>query len=696
MIYYKTLILLIITLSLQTIGQAHNDHIDSLISSLEKAKKDSVLINNYIYVSSYFYEKNLNKSNFYARKAFNISHEIGYIKGQAQSLFSLAQTEHKFGKLKNALRHYQQSAILFKNKKEIYFEGRSNAEAGNVYGDLGDMVNAIKNHQKAIQSFKKLNNKMGIATCFSDLGRINHAQKNHEQSLVYYKKAKDIFKKSKDKASLAKLYNRVSLVFRDKEEIEKSLDYNYKALLIQEQFGDKSGMAQSNFNIGETNIILKDWSRAKGFIDYSLKLYRDIGDQIGISKCYLITAKIALLQNQVNIATSNLMECIDIAKKSSSIPQLIEAYGVLARIYEDNKKYDKAFKYLRMFNALKDSLYSVERTRQFSEMEIKFQTETIEEKLEEVSNEKEVSDNKALTFTLSFFLGLIIFIVIIFMMKKKNKESEETNKHLEKKNRLIKKKNNEILDSILYAKRIQEAMLTSSSYIEHIFEEHLIIYNPKDIVSGDFYWAYNHKNSNTVYWATADCTGHGVPGALMSMIGTVLLNEAVIIKKEVSPGRILMQINAYLQRYLNKADTLYQTQDGIDISFCKLNKNTLTLEFAGAAHSVYIIRNGQLTELKGDKITLGQDPYGRIIDEFLVSEFQLENNDIIYTFTDGFSDQIGGPDKKKFKVGALKQLLIEISNLTMENQRIKIKKTLSLWQGENTQLDDILIMGVRV
>lgn len=677
-------------------GQSQSQIIDSLIVSLKTAEKDSVIVNNYIYLSSYFFEKNFKKSKYYANQALDLAGKLNYKTGQAQSLFLLGNTEHKLGKLKSALKHYLQASLLYKNQNKNYYLARSYAEMGNVQASLGDMVSSIKNHQKAISILKGLDNSVGVAHCYSDLGSINHMQKNYEQSLSYFTKAKKIFEHEKDDISLAKLYNRVSLVFRDKGEIDKSLSYDYKALLIQEQLRDQTGMAQSNLNIGETSILQKEWKRAQGYIDYAAKLYRDTEDQIGISKCYLINAKIALLQHKINIAKDNLERCIDIAIQSNALPELVDAYGVLSEIYAGNNEKEKAYDYLIKHNNLKDTLFSIERSRQFSEMEVKYQTEIIEEKLEEANVEKEEEANKAFTFTLSFFLGSGIFLVIVLLMKRKHKESQDNNKHLERKNKLIEKKNNEILDSILYAKRIQEAMLTSTSYIDQIFEEYMIFFRPKDIVSGDFYWAYQNKSKNTIYWATADCTGHGVPGALMSMIGTVLLNEAVIVKKLEGTDVILSQMSSYLQRYLNRTDSLYQTQDGMDIAFCKLNQDNLMLEVSGATHSIYIIRDGQLEELKGDKITLGQDPYGRSIDNFTVTNYQLESGDLVYTFTDGFPDQIGGENRKKFKVGALKNLLLEISHLSLAEQRHLIKDSLSNWQGQNPQLDDILIMGVRV
>lgn len=694
----KQLIILIAFAALQltTLGNPQKNAADSLAQHLKTATEDSAKVNNCIYLASYFFEKNLKKSNYFAQQALLISQNIKYRNGQAKSLFLLAQTEHKLGKLKSALTHFGESTRIFQQEQQSYFQGKGYAEMGNVYADLGEMVSAIKYHQTAIEVFKKLNNQIGIGNCYSDLGHINHMQKNYNQSLTYYQKAKNIFAKAKDEMALANLYNRVSVVFRDQQEIEKSLSYDYKALLIQEKLRDKSGMATSNLNIGETSIIQQEFTRSQGYIDYAAKLFREIEDQIGLSKCYLLSAQVALLQNKTQIAAQNLIKCIEIAEKARAIPQLVDSYKLLSDLSAQNNNIEEAYKYLAQHGALKDTLYSLERSRQFSEMEVKYQTETIEEQLEVEKLEKENEANKAFTFTLSFFLGSGIFVIILLLMRKKNKESAEINRNLERKNELIEKKNNEILDSIVYAKRIQEAMLTSADYLDKIFDDFFVLYKPKDIVSGDFYWAYHSNTTNNVFWATADCTGHGVPGALMSMIGTVLLNEVVIIKKVDSTAKILSQINAYLKRYLNNGDSLYQSQDGMDISCCKLDRSTMTIEVSGATHSVYVMRQGVLTELKGDKITLGQDPFSRKINNFSITQYQLQKNDIIYTFTDGYPDQIGGENRKKLKVGVLKKYLTEISTLPLQQQKNNLKEKLTHWQGENPQLDDVLIMGVKV
>jgi len=407
------------------------------------------------------------------------------------------------------------------------------------------------------------------------------------------------------------------------------------------------------------------------------------------------TTQLEFLKKDSILKESHALDSSYFLAKSELIKR-IENLKTFSELYAQKGAYDSAFHYLLEHEKLKNALLTTGDVRLFSAIKKKEHSDAKAAKLKEIKLKKEEKANDVLTFILYLVLGTSVFVIILLVLKKRNKASREINEHLERKNRLIEKKNNEILDSILYAKKIQDAILTSRTYIENIFKEHLILYNPKDIISGDFYWAYNNERSRTLYWATVDCTGHGVPGALMSMIGTVLLNESVIIKKETNPDKILTQMNKYLKRYINKTDSLYQTQDGMDISFCKLNSDNLTLETAGASQSIYILRGRELKELKGDKITLGQDPLGREIKEFSVHTYHLKQNDLIYTFTDGFTDQIGGPQNKKFKIGTLKSLLIEISHLPIVEQKEHLQNTFRKWKGSTPQIDDILIMGVRV
>ncbi len=266
---------------------------------------------------------------------------------------------------------------------------------------------------------------------------------------------------------------------------------------------------------------------------------------------------------------------------------------------------------------------------------------------------------------------------------------------IEQKKELI-QKNSQITDSIKYAQTIQQAILTSHEYFTSVFSDHFVYYQPKDIVSGDFYWAFKTK-TNKIYWCTADCTGHGVPGAFMTMIGNSLLNE-IIIENEVEETNIILdKLRESVIKTLNKSVDITSIADrnsnGMDIALCCWDLTTNELTFSGAHSSVIIIRNGELIQLKGDRQPIGLH---RKMDPFNVIHFQLEHGDRLYTSSDGYTDQLGGPEYKRYSFTQLKTLLLAIANLQMEEQKEELSKHHAAWKGAFDQIDDIVVVGVLV
>ncbi|PIP54069.1 MAG: hypothetical protein COX07_07355 [Bacteroidetes bacterium CG23_combo_of_CG06-09_8_20_14_all_32_9] len=300
------------------------------------------------------------------------------------------------------------------------------------------------------------------------------------------------------------------------------------------------------------------------------------------------------------------------------------------------------------------------------------------------------------------------------------------------KNKIIERRNKDITDSITYAKRIQEAILTSSEYCKQILPQHFILFKPKDIVSGDFYWAYASHNNNAI-WTVADCTGHGVPGAFMSMIGSSLLNEIIIEKGITSANEILNELKSHIIKALGQTGATGETRDGMDASLCIWHKDTNILEFAGAYNPLYIVRsvgNSPLTkggaaacglqgdlsshsasryelfEIKADRQPVGYHP-GKEDSPFTKQEIQLQTGDTVYLFSDGYADQFGGEKNKKFTYKKFKDLLVEtcpgmsqqgmsLQIKTMEEQKQILDETITKWRGEQEQVDDICVIGVRI
>jgi serine phosphatase RsbU (regulator of sigma subunit) len=275
----------------------------------------------------------------------------------------------------------------------------------------------------------------------------------------------------------------------------------------------------------------------------------------------------------------------------------------------------------------------------------------------------------------------IIFVLLEFFVAKKN--------HIQN---LLVQKNKDITDSITYAKRIQQAILPTDKFVKDLLPESFVLYKPKDIVSGDFYWVAQWGNH--LLFAAVDCTGHGVPGAFMSIVGQNLLNQAVNEHGLTKPNLVLNALNKGVSRTLGKNEDS-QIKDGMDIALCALDKKRMILEFAGAYNPLWLLRNNEIIEIKGNKFPIGSF-IDNSIQNFTNNEIQLQSGDILYIFTDGYADQFGGEKGKKFKYKNIKKILLENRNETMDRQKEILDKTLEKWKGDLEQLDDILFMGVKI
>jgi serine phosphatase RsbU (regulator of sigma subunit) len=247
----------------------------------------------------------------------------------------------------------------------------------------------------------------------------------------------------------------------------------------------------------------------------------------------------------------------------------------------------------------------------------------------------------------------------------------------------------DLKSSINYAKRLQDSILPSPSSIQKLFPQHFILFMPKDVVSGDFYWIQDQGNKTL--FAAADCTGHGVPGAFMSLIAHNALNH--VTKVYTKPGQILNQVNRIASAAFN-ADQDEKIKDGMDIALCSLDRSNLTLEYSGAQNPIYVIRDNELIVLEGEKRSIGTESKEHRL--FASQTFKCQPNDMLYLFSDGLSDQFGGPKNKKFMRKQMKEMLLHIAHENCSEQKKHIEETILNWKGQEEQTDDILLMGIRL
>lgn len=293
------------------------------------------------------------------------------------------------------------------------------------------------------------------------------------------------------------------------------------------------------------------------------------------------------------------------------------------------------------------------------------------------------------------FLGILVLTFLIMRSHNKQVKNQrllrKRNTDISFKNKLISHKNKEIMDSIIYAKRIQSAILPPERLVKSYLDNSFVLYLPKDIVAGDFYWM--EHIGDTILFAAADCTGHGVPGALVSVMCHNALNRSVKEFNLKSPEKILNKTRELVLEEFSQSDD--NMNDGMDISLCALNRKTNEMLWAGANNPLWIIEESSkvIQEVKPDKQPVGQH---RKQSDFTLHRIKLKKNDTIYIFTDGLQDQFGGPHGKKFKPTRLRKLFLSIQHLTMHEQRDKIKEELNNWKSEHEQVDDICIIAVKV
>ena len=369
---------------------------------------------------------------------------------------------------------------------------------------------------------------------------------------------------------------------------------------------------------------------------------------------------------------------------------------------ESTGNYRRALQFYRQYTEFKDSLMDTLHVRQMRDMKEKSEKERIisELKLQQAEKEKSESDKKRgewrIIFLVVAFPTISIFLILFFRQLKINQKTkiliQQQNEQIKKHNEIVERHTKEISDHLTYAGIIQSAVLTLHSVFEENFEEHFIYFKPKRIVSGDFYWTT--RKGSKIFLAVADCTGHGVQGAFISLLGMTFLNEIVNKMQVELTDEILSQLRDKLSQSLSGNDLTFEAQDGMDIALCIIDRESLELQFSGAFSPIFIISNNNLEVLRGDRIPIGysmkEDVY------FSRHHFKLKEGDMIYLLSDGYCDQLGGETRKKFMTKRFNHLLLDIYQYPLEKQKEWLHKTLIDWMGDNDQVDDVTIIGVKI
>ncbi|MCF6240698.1 MAG: tetratricopeptide repeat protein [Bacteroidales bacterium] len=721
-------------LLLSSFSTIYSQNIDSLINAALIMPDDTnkvIVLNDIVWKIKTLKAKTADSL---ANISIQLSKKIVYSKGLAYAYKNQATIYYYQGDYDTARVIYEKSLHEFEKinfKKGIAIDLRN---LGNIYDQQGNSKAALEYFLKSLKIREEIGDKKGVAAVNAAIGLVYNKIGETEQAAKYYENALKTYEELGNKSGVAKInYYLANLMFDkfipidtittvndtiivlDTASLIKSEQYLLKALPVFEEIGDIRYVAGIDEILGLIYQNKKDLKKALKFLTHSLELREQMGNSFGIANSYKNLGSYYEGVKEDATALEFYLKGLEIAQQIDAKDIKKELYQRLAQIYKKQKKYNLAYKYLASYVILKDSLQNEDNTKKMTQLAMQYEfdkkqrLQEEEQKRKDAIQQERLKQQKMLTYF--FVAGFVFMLILAFVIFKNYRHKQKTNQILEEKNQMLQEQkdkieaqNRDITDSIKYAQRIQQALLPPDEFLKKQLPEYFIFFRPRDIVSGDFYWAT--ENYDNFVFTAADCTGHGVPGAFMSMLGISFLNE-IVNKYDPESGEV-MRAHIILNHLRNAVKTsLRQTgsddeaKDGMDMALIVMDKERKTLQYAGAHNPLFIIRNGELLQYKADKMPVGI--YIREKESFTNHEIHLQKGDIVYMFSDGYVDQFGGEKGKKFMIANLRKLLLEIHHLPMNEQKNILEQKFDSWisytdvKGEvYRQIDDVLIIGFRV
>lgn len=570
----------------------------------------------------------------------------------------------------------------------------------------GDIPAALDYFERQLKVYELIRSDLGIANAFTHIGNIHVNHGNVKKGIEYFNRGLAIFERLENKERIAFTYIHMGNGYFHLDSFQIALKYYNFAIKKLEELGDKSEVANIIFNTGRVYDALKNHAMAIEHYKRSAAVYESIGNFAGLAFANAATAssliqmkkfKEAYAYCEISNKYSRDLGLVNVLKMSEHMMFLIDSTaGNSLRALDHYKK----------FIIFRDSLNGVSLRTAVIENQYKvdYHIQSTRDSLlnEAKINEQKMQHDQAIAkqriYTYGGLIGFILMLAVAGVSFRAYKSKQKTNTLIIKQKHLIEEKHKEITDSINYAERIQRSFLASKELLDQNLDDYFVYFQPKDIVSGDFYWAQKLSNEHFVL-VTADSTGHGVPGAIMSILNISSLERSVELGY-LTPSEIMNSTRKIIIERLKKDGSSEGGKDGMDCSLVCFDIKNSRMHYAAANNPVWILRRGdkesdvQLIELSPDKMPVGKHEKDQI--PFAQHTVDLRKGDLVYTLTDGFPDQFGGPKGKKFMYKQLKNLLLGLIDLPLNEQRDRIANTLGLWKGDLEQVDDITIIGIRI
>jgi len=743
------------------------------LSTSTFAQKDSTIVLSWLKKAADYRYDLPDSTRYYANKSLTYSKKIKYEYGKVKAFYLLSFIDGTAGNFSRSIDYADSCiAVAVKNNFSLEHADIINIK-GSVYSDLNQFDKAIELYNESIEISKKIDYQRGINIAESNIGVCYYLEGDYQKSLEYFLSTLKYFETTSDTSSYLICIGNISSIYLEIEQYDEALemvedgmkfckgvpgqqlryaDMIAQTALIKSELGDHQKALSLYFEVIKIQLQANDLRLAartyNNLADVYFKMNQiekaiqmsekaiHIVDSLGFDYDYAEYTKVlAVILND----KGNYSKALEYAEASLKIDEKIGAQDhifqttlLLAEIYSHLKNYEKAYELQLKYSILQDSIFLRSSDKAMEEMTVLHQldkkelenarlTETNEKNEIKAQLQQEQSDkDRARMLFLVFILVLVLVLAVLaffaYRNKKKSNEiiseqknvAEKQKTEIENQHLILEEAHKEITDSIKYAKRLQDAILPPLELVKEILPQSFILFQPKDVVSGDFYWF--EKGSDQVFIAAADCTGHGVPGAMVSVVCSNALNRTVKEFRITEPSKILEKARTLIIETFAKSDR--EVKDGMDIALCSLNPSSLTLTFSGANNPLWIVRKiEELTSAEKSDETILCNEHSALLEfkpnkqpvglysgmkDFEQEKIQLKKGDTFYIFTDGYADQFGGEKGKKMKYRPFKETLLSLANTSVPEQKEILTMDFNGWRGAFEQVDDVCVIGVRV
>jgi serine phosphatase RsbU (regulator of sigma subunit)/Tfp pilus assembly protein PilF len=637
-------------------GLSQNRELDSLNQCFQRETNPDTLLKLIEKITYEYAFVNPDTAIVIANRGINFTQKTGRRIMEANIISNLAEAYRSKSEYDKAIDLLIEAIKIHSSMNNSKGEGNCLNRMGAVYLDMNDFKSAEDYFLKALVKFESVGFYNGISSTLNNLGACYFYTKNYSKAEAFFQRSLDIEISQNNLYGQADGYLNIGAVAIEAGNFEKALNYNEKAREVYLKLSWHSGIAGIENNLG--NIFE--------------------------------------LQHKLKEAEFHYREALKIARQINLKEYIRDFMQNLAVVLEKQGRYEEAFDMMVEFVDYRDSVLNEEKQLAVTEMATKYKVDQ-KEKENKILNQKaelqslELEKKQATVYGVT--AGLVLMVAVIFLIYIAYRNKKRANIILQEQRDMIAAQKKDLTDSIQYARHLQDAILPSTEKLHEIFSDHFILYKPKDIVSGDFFWF--HQSGDEFYVAVADCTGHGVPGAMVSMVCNNALNRSVIEFGISDTGKILDNCADLIEQAFSVNSN--SMKDGMDISLLKINLNTYQAQWSGANNPLWIIRNGaeekEIEILRPDPQPIGSF-FGR--SHFHANEVQLHKGDQCFLLSDGYVDQFGGPSGKKYKAGTLRKFLVQLANLSMPEQHIRLLHEFESWKGNIEQVDDVCLLGFRI